>query len=144
GTYFVQDGLQLKANFEKTVRLPVSTELFGEVFGFYLANFDLRPEVSQNYNLGANYTLAIGGHSVLSTDLHLFYRRTSDDIRLNLSYSQGHGSYQSTELVNTPGVELEVGYSCRHRFNAALGLSYLESRNLSPGSTHYKALLPNQ
>src|SRR5690606_4921392 len=39
GTYFVHDGLQLKANYEKTVRLPVSTELFGEVFGFYLANF---------------------------------------------------------------------------------------------------------
>src|SRR5690606_26060472 len=144
GTYFVHDGLQLKANYEKTVRLPVSTELFGEVFGFYLANFDLRPETSRNYNLGANYSLDLGGHSSLSTDVNLFYRRTSDYIRLNLAYSQGEGSYQNTKLVKTRGVDLELGYSYRDRFHAGLGLSYLESRDHSPGSTHYKALLPNQ
>ncbi len=143
-TYFLTEGLQLKANFEKTVRLPVSTELFGEVFGFYLANFDLRPESSQNYNLGVNHTLDLKGPSVLNTDVNFFYRRTADYIRLNLTYSQGEGSYENTELVKTPGVDLEMRYSYSDRFSAGLGLSYLESRNHSKGTTHYKALLPNQ
>src|SRR5690606_502292 len=144
GTYFVTEGLQLKANYEKTVRLPVSTELFGEVFGFYLANFDLRPESSQNYNLGMNHTLELDGPSVLNTDVNLFYRRTTDYIRLNLTYAQGEGSYENTELVKTPGIDLEMRYSHSDRFIAGLGLSYLESRNHSRGTTHYKALLPNQ
>lgn len=144
GTYFVHQDLQLKANYEKTVRLPVSTELFGEVFGFYLANFDLRPESSQNYNLGLNYSLDLDRNSAFTTDVNFFYRRTEDYIRLNLSYSQGEGSYENTERVKTPGVDVEMRYSHRDRLSAGVGLSYLESRNHTRGSTHYKALLPNQ
>ncbi|MEM9649079.1 MAG: TonB-dependent receptor [Bacteroidota bacterium] len=143
-TYFITQGLQLKANFENTVRLPVSSELFGEVFGFYLANFDLRPETSQNYNLGFNYNWDINNNSAFNTDVNFFYRRTSDYIRLNISYSQGEGSYENTELVKTPGVDMEMRYSYKDRFTTSVNFSYLEPKNYTEGSTFYKSTLPNQ
>ena len=143
-TYFLNGDLQLKGNFENTVRLPVSEELFGEVFGFYLANFDLNPETSQNYNLGFNYNLDIDENSVFNTDVNLFYRRTTDYIRLNITYSQGEGSYENTELVKTPGIDMEMRYSYRDMFTSSVSLSYLEPKNYTEGSTYYKATLPNQ
>lgn len=143
-TYFWNSALQLKANFENTVRLPVSEELFGEVFGFYLANFELNPETSQNYNLGFNYNWDINENSVFNTDVNLFYRRTTDYIRLNISYSQGEGSYENTELVKTPGVDMEMRYSYKDRFTSSVSLSYLEPKNYTEGSTYYKSTLPNQ
>lgn len=143
-TYFINDGLQLKANYEKTCRLPVSAELFGEVFGFYLANFDLKPETSQNYNLGFNYNLKINDNSVFNTDVNLFYRRTSDYIKLNISYSQGEGSFENTELVQTSGLDVEMRYSYKNSFTTSVGFSYLEPKNYTEGSTYYKSILPNQ
>ncbi|SHI39344.1 Outer membrane receptor proteins, mostly Fe transport [Mesonia phycicola] len=143
-TYFLKDNLQLKANYENTVRLPVSEELFGAVFGFYLANFDLKPEISNNYNFGVNYNWNINEDNVFSTDVNFFYRRTSDYIRLNISYSQGEGSYENTELVKTPGVDLEMRYSYKNRFVAGVSASYLEPKNYTEGSTYYKSTLPNQ
>ena len=142
-TYFVGDNLQLKANFENTRRLPVSEELFGEVFGFYLANFDLNPETSQNYNLGFNYNLDFN-NSAFNADVNVFYRRTSDFIRLNITYSQGEGSFENTELVKTPGIDVDMRYSFKDRFISGISLSYVEPKNYTEGATFYKSTLPNQ
>ena len=109
-TYFLNDNLQLKANFESTRRLPVSSELFGEVFGFYVANFDLKPEASQNVNLGFNYNFNLKEDNLFNVDVNLFHRRTTDYIRLNLNYSQGEGTYENTEFVKTTGIDTELTY----------------------------------
>lgn len=143
-TYFLSSDFQLKANYENTVRLPVSEELFGEVFGFYLANFELNPETSHNYNFGFNYNWNFNENSAFNTDVNLFYRRTSDYIRLNISYSQGEGSFENTELVKTPGVDMEMGYSYKDKLTTGVSLSYLEPKNYTEGSTYYESVLPNQ
>ncbi|WP_372937364.1 TonB-dependent receptor domain-containing protein [Seonamhaeicola sp.] len=143
-TYFINNNLQLKANFENTCRLPVSDELFGAVFGFYVANFDLKPETSRNYNLGFNYNTNISNNSVLGFDVNAFYRYTSDYIRLNITYSQGEGTYENTELVKTPGIDMEMRYSYKNRFTSGVSFSYLEPKNYTEGSTYYKSTLPNQ
>lgn len=123
-TYFLQQNLQLKSNFELTRRLPVSAELFGEVFGFYLANFNLKPEKSFNYNFGAIYSLPINENHIISADVNLFHRRTSDMIRLNVNYSQGKGSYINEDLVKTTGVDAEFRYSYKDRFALTASVSY--------------------
>ena len=143
-TYFLQEDFQLKANYELTTRLPESAELFGEVFGFYVANFNLRPEQSQNFNLGFNYSLSIHQDHVINADVNGFYRRTTDFIRLNINYSQGEGSYENTQLVKTPGIDGEIRYSFRDRFTSGASISYLKPRNFTEGTTYYKAILPNQ
>ncbi len=143
-TYFLNDDLQLKANYERTCRLPVSAELFGEVFGFYIANFDLKPETSQNMNLGFNYNLVLNKVHVITTDVNAFYRRTTDYIKLNIDYSQGEGSYENTEMVKAPGVDGEIRYSYKDRFTLGGSLSYLKPKNYTKGTTYYKSVLPNQ
>ncbi|WP_026954658.1 TonB-dependent receptor [Algoriphagus vanfongensis] len=144
GTYFLKEDLQLKANYELTTRLPVSEELFGEVFGFYVANFDLRPEQSQNINLGFIYSWTLAQDHVFSADVNGFYRRTRDFIRTTINYSQGEGTYENVYLVKTPGVDGEIRYSFKDRFTAGTSLSYVKPKNYSEGSTYYGGTLPNQ
>jgi outer membrane receptor protein involved in Fe transport len=143
-SYFLHKNLQIKANYEQACRMPESVELFGEVFGFYIANFDLKPEVSNNINFGFNYNKRISKNNALSADVNFVYRHTTDFIRLNVNYSQGEGSYENTELVTTPGVDAELRYSHKDRFNTGLSISYLKPRNFTKGTTYYKAILPNQ
>ncbi len=142
--YFIVENLQVKGNYELTCRLPESTELFGEVFGFYIANFDLKPEQSHNFNLGLNYTYKLKKNHVFNLDVNAFYRRTYDFIRLNISYSQGEGSYENTELVITPGVDAELRYSFKDKIAAGASVSYLRPTNYTEGSTYYEAIMPNQ
>lgn len=142
--YFLTDELQLKANYELATRLPESAELFGEVFGFYVANFDLLPEQSHNFNVGFNYTHSLPNQQVISADVNGFYRRTYNFIRRNISYSQGEGSFQNTELVLTPGVDAEVRYSLQRILSVGISASYVRPTNYTEGSTFYGATLPNQ
>lgn len=143
-TYFLKENFQLKGNLEQTCRMPVSSELFGEVFGFYLANFDLKPERSQNYNIGFNYTYNEKRYSVINVDFNLFYRRTDDYIRRNISYSQGEASYENTQLVKTVGVDAEIRYSLRDKFTCGGNISWQDPRNKSEDEiTLYDAVMPN-
>ncbi|WP_348798671.1 TonB-dependent receptor [Flavobacterium adhaerens] len=142
-TYFIKDHFQLKANYELTCRLPVSEELFGEVFGFYEANFDLKPETSNNFNLGFINTWTVNQNNVISTDVNGFYRKTNDFIRRDISYSQGEGIFENVELVKTWGVDAELRYSYRNNFNTNVNITYLQPKNYTPG-TYYKGILPNQ
>lgn len=144
GAYFITRELQLKANYELACRLPESAELFGEVFGFYVANFDLLPEESHNFNLGANYTHRFREQHAISADVNVFYRRTNNFIRRNISYSQGEGSFENTELVLTPGIDAELRYSFQNVMSVGASASYVQPTNYTEGSTFYGAILPNQ
>ncbi|WP_258100948.1 TonB-dependent receptor plug domain-containing protein [Marinoscillum pacificum] len=142
-SYFFTKNLQVKANYELTARLPESAELFGEVFGFYVANFDLNPEQSRNVNLGTNYTYAINRYHVLNVDFNFFHRSTSDFIRRNINYSQGEGTYENTQLVKSTGFDTEIRYSFKDQFSCGANLSFQDPVNKTEGSTYYDAVMPN-
>lgn len=142
-TYFLTDNLQAKANYEQTARLPVSWELFGEVFGFYLANFNLKPETSNNINVGFNYNLSTESDNAFSIDANFFYRQTKDYIRRNINFSQGEASFVNIHQVRIPGIDAELRYSYKNKFTLGGNVSYLKPRNYDTSSTYYKAILPN-
>ncbi len=142
-TYFLTEYMQLKGNYELTCRLPVSEELFGQVFLEAVTNLDLQPEASHNTNFGMNLNKPINTRHFLNVDLNLFYRRTFDYIRRNIDYSQGEQSYENIDLVQTPGVDAEVRYSYANRFNGGINVSYQVPRNYS-NNTYYRAIVPNQ
>ena len=142
-TYFIKDNFQVKTNYELARRLPVSRELFGEVFGFYVANFDLKPESSHNFNLGAIYSLPIGENSTLSADLNLFYRHTKDFIRMNVNYSKGQGSYLNEDLVKTTGLDADIRYSYKNKFSVNANISYLKPKLYREKSILNPSTLPN-
>lgn len=142
-TYFLLENLQVKANYELTTRLPESTELFGETFGIYYANYGLEAEQSDNVNFGFIYTYKINDHHVLSTDVNLFYRYTSNFIN-QVTDTQGNAIYQNIHLVRTPGIDGELRYSFKNRFTAKASVSYLQPKNWNENSTFYKGVVPNQ
>ncbi len=143
-TCFIVKSLQLKGNYELTCRLPVSEELFGQVFLDPVTNLDLRPESSHNFNVGFNLNQTIDQLHFLNVDVNFFYRKTSDFIRRNIDYSQGEESYENIELVKTPGIDAEIRYSYNNTYNCGINISYQEPRNFSLGSTYYDGLVPNQ
>lgn len=48
--------VQLKASYEHAYRLPTSNEMFGSADGLEVGQANLRPEKSDNFNLGVRYT----------------------------------------------------------------------------------------
>ncbi len=142
-TYFLFNNLQLKGNFEHTYRLPVSEELFGQVYLDYVANVSLKPEESMNYNFGFNLDKKLGSSSAINADINLFYRETSNYIKRNIDFSQGDESYENIDIIKTPGVDGELRYSYLDKFNCGINLSYQDPTNYSK-TTLYKASVPNQ
>ncbi len=143
-TYFVIKDIQLKVNFESTCRLPTSEELFGEVFGFYEANFDLEPETSQNYNFGFIYNGSINQQHFINVDVNVFYRKTSNYIKKDIDYSQGEGIFENVDLINTPGIDAEIRYSFNNRFNCGFNVSSLKALYFGEEETYYNTRLPNE
>lgn len=142
-SYFVNDNFQLKGNYELACRLPVSEELFGEVFSDPVVNLDLESESSNNFNLGFNYNKPINQRNYINTEVNIFYRRTSDFIRRNINYKTGQQTFENIMLVKIPGIDAEVRYSYGDRFNCGVNLSYQRPMNYDSTSTYYKGIVPN-
>ncbi len=82
-TGFFLQGFQAKLSYEKSYRLPTTTELFGDS-DLELGNVGLRPESSDNYNTSLSYRQSFKKHSVDITG-GLIYSNTKDFIRRVIS-----------------------------------------------------------
>lgn len=78
-TYFFSD-IQVKASAEKAFRLPTDQELFGDEI-LETGNIALRPENSNNLNLGFTLNKEIRNGYTLYVDASGYYRNTMDFIR---------------------------------------------------------------
>lgn len=150
GSVFVLDDLQLKASFEKSTRLPSANELFGDKVNL-LGNNKLRPEISYNYNLGANYNLRWSKVNLVNFDVNGFFRNTQDMI---VTQPGGNNkTYQTNaNLASTrnTGIEGEVRYFYKNNFNIGITGTYqnlINTNRYVDGqeeiSIFYKDRLPN-
>lgn len=146
GAYFLNNNLQLKANYELTCRMPTSEELFGVVFYSYQENYHLLPETSNNINVGLNYNKHLNNNKFLSTEVNLFYRHTKDFIKRTASARTNQISYENISLVRNPGVDAEVRYSQGKKFTCGANLSYQRPMKYDPENdpTQINAVVPNQ
>jgi outer membrane receptor protein involved in Fe transport len=122
--YFVLTGLQAKASFEHTYRLPEATELLGD--GLYVRrNSALKPENSNNLNLGALYTLPLQGDHKVGVEGNFIYRKSHDFIRLDQSQAQPiDRQYINVGDVQTTSVEGEVKYSWKDKIFVSANMTY--------------------
>ncbi|PRD47795.1 TonB-dependent receptor [Sphingobacterium haloxyli] len=81
-TYFFKD-VQLKASAEKAYRLPNDRELFGDEI-LEVGNITLRPEQSNNYNIGFTLNKELNPAYTLYVDWSGYYRDTYDFIQTAL------------------------------------------------------------
>lgn len=93
----------VRISYENTFRLPEQRELFGDN-NFIVANYDLRPEKSNNINLGYSFS-----SEKWNFETNTYYRNTKDLIRLK-DLNQYEATFLNLDHVRGYGVELEAAY----------------------------------
>jgi outer membrane cobalamin receptor len=148
-TYFLMDKLQLKFSYEKSYRLPENEELFGDA-NTLLGNTELRPESSDNVNLGLNCNVLINKNHELIFDGNLIYRNAADYIRPQQNTNGTHQIMTNQRDVINIGYNGEVRYLYKQFLTAGFNLTYQNLRNntrYEEGSTRestvYRDRIPN-
>lgn len=127
--FFITDGIQVKASFEKTYRFPDGYELFGD--GLLLqSNPQLSPENSYNFNLGSRFNRFYGNHQ-LTAEANYFLRDAEDLIRIE---STGLTSqYINQRNVLSSGIEAGIRYEYKRLLFTDFNLTY---QNIINNSRH--------
>lgn len=121
--YFINPSLQVKASYEHAYRMPDSDEIFGDgVFVIYSPG--LKPERSDNVNLGARYNTTIDDIHRFTAEAGGIYRDTKDFIRVDQSTSGGNRQTLNQGRVRTTGAEAELGYSYNNQFFVSVNGTY--------------------
>lgn len=120
--------LAVKASFEHSVRLPLARELLGNGTTVY-ANVALKPEKSDNVNLGLFGTWHLAGAHTLSYELNGFLRFVDDYIQATVSEKEGMMQYENVPAVNIKGMEGEVRYDFDGRLQLSANVSYQDARD---------------
>ncbi|HTO17342.1 MAG TPA: TonB-dependent receptor [Edaphocola sp.] len=93
----------LRFSYENTYRLPDQEELFGDN-NLVLPNYSLKPEQSNNFNLGYVYQ-----SKKLRAESNIYYRNTKELIRLK-DINQYQAIYLNLDNVSGFGIELDAHY----------------------------------
>lgn len=148
-SYYFRPELQLKFSFEKSNRLPENEEMFGDLIN-QESNFNLKPETSDNLNLGISYAFQLreGHHFLLSGSA--IYRYSTDFIYYRLNNNQSRLVADNMDGVSNLGGDAEIRYSYKSFLSAGANFTYQNIRNqrrTEPGfngiSPVYKDRMPN-
>ncbi len=113
-TWNSTDDLTLRTLFSQGYRFPDLGKLFiGTTHGgsITLANPDLDPETSNNFEIGARYD-----NSRLKTDLSLFYNMAENYINRQ-PFGTGVYRYENVDEATTYGLEMWIGYRFSDPYN---------------------------
>lgn len=133
GTYFIVEGLQLKASYEKAYRLPTIEEMFGDE-DLEMGDISIRPENSDNVNLNLAYNNKFGNHS-LYAEAGFIYRNTKDYIQRNIADLSGGkvaATYINYGKVDTKGYNLSLRYGFKHWVSVGVNFSQMDVRDNMP------------
>ena len=149
GTYFIQASLQAKVSFERSYRLPDPYELFGDLINTQ-GNVALKPESSNNINLGLSYVKTIAKMHHVHSDVNFLLREAKDFIRPDLNPNGTQQVMRNLLDVSNRGVDFSLRYGYRNNFTIGLSGTYQNLRNeveFEPGSSRvspvYKDRIPN-
>lgn len=126
--YSPGDLLSLKGSYEHSVRLPVSRELLGNGSTVY-PNVALKPEISENFNLGAFGTWDLGDGHRLSYEANGFLRLVDNYIQATIYETQSMMQYVNVAAVHVKGVDAEIRYDRAGKLHLAVNASYDDSRD---------------
>ena len=150
GTKFkLVEEVALKASYEHSVRLPLSKELLGNGSTIY-ANVQLRPESSENFNIGVFGNIQASEKSHIYYEVNSFMRLVDDYIQIRVSEKEGMMQYENIPAVHIKGVEGEVNYTYSNKLHIMANISWQDSRDqrkyLDDGkpSATYRNRTPNK
>lgn len=149
-SYFINDKIQLKTSFEKSLRMPDNDELFGNPGENMESNMTLNPETSYNINFGANYSTDFNDIHGLIIDGSFLYRDARDFIRAEVVTNGTDIIMSNQGKVSNYGFNGELRYSYKRKITAGVNMTYQNIRNntkYDSGKTkvsgHYKDRMPN-
>lgn len=122
GTFFILPKLQAKLSYEHAYRLPESYEMFGDGLN-QTRNPDLKPENSDNVNLGIIYEQHLNEH-ILYFETNLIYRSTQNFILKELTVASATNKYTNLGKVLTKGIEGGVKYRWKNLLHAGVNVTY--------------------
>ena len=126
--FTVFEPLSIKASYEHSVRLPLARELLGNGTTIY-PNLRLKPESSENINLGLYGTVRMGGQHLLSYNLNGFLRYVHDFIQASVSEKEGTMQYENIPAIHIKGADAELRYQWRNSLQASFNISYNDARD---------------
>ncbi len=151
-SYFIRKNLQLRLSYEHGIRVPTSGELFGNM-NTLTGNVDLKPESSENVNIGIMFNPSIKNTHFFTFDAAILYRYSKDFIRTSLTESFATTIQQMVNLrdVDNRGVEGSIRYRYKKQLNVGVNISYqnLINRTKYEGGSNdivsivYKDRIPN-
>lgn len=139
----------IKASYEHSVRLPLSKELLGNGSTIY-ANVQLRPESSENFNLGIFGNIQPSSKSHIYYEVNSFMRLVDDYIQVRVSEKEGMMQYENVPAVHIKGLEGEINYTYSNKLQLMANISWQDSRDqrkyLDDGklSATYRNRTPNK
>lgn len=127
-TYFIIPKLQAKVSYEHAYRLPESNEMFGDGL-IQQRNPDLKPEQSDNFNLGLIFEKDIQDHT-FNIEANGIYRSTKDFIRKGVSLTSNPTTgYENLGKVRTIGFEGGINYRWKNIIQAGANVTYQDIKD---------------
>lgn len=136
-SYRLTPEINLTFSGEQAIRLPDQTELLGDLSQNVESSYNLRPESSLNFNIGASFgTFVIANNHSLSGEINLFYRNIKNMIeRGSADELDDTFGYENLGKVLSKGFDINLLYNWKDmiyvnytisNFNARFNLQYDE------------------
>lgn len=107
--YELTSSLFIRSSYEQTIRIPTETEIFGD-FAAALPNYELRPESSDNLNVGIQFSRFLPDTREFFLRVDLFKRDQKDLIRPE-PFGPDNIVYINEAEVDGKGVEMATRYN---------------------------------
>ena len=127
--YLFFDPLAVKGSYEHSVRLPIARELLGNGSTVY-PNVALKPEISENFNLGLFGTVDLGGGHSIAYEVNGYVRLVDNYIRATVTETESMMQYVNVAAVHIKGVDGEIRYDWAGKLHVAANASYDDSRDM--------------
>ncbi len=128
-TYFLNRNLQFRGSYELSNRLPEAQELFGDLEN-QEGNPNLKPEGSDNVNLGVIYTFNLNRVHNFSLTANGIYRYARDFIFSRYNLNQTKLVLDNKAGVSTIGGDAELRYAYKNWLSAGATMTYQYLKNL--------------
>jgi outer membrane receptor protein involved in Fe transport len=122
--------LLINGSAEKAVRLPEAGEVFGNVASNINAATNLKPERSNNYNLGFTYNNIKFKDHTFNITTNAFIRDT-EDLIMQLPVGNTEEFFQNSNVgkVYTEGFDFELGYHYKNKLFFSGNTSFFNARD---------------
>jgi len=140
-TYFFNRNFQVKASYELANRMPEANDIFGDLIN-QEGNPNLKPEKSDNFNLGFNYDFTVNKIHRFGVNANAIYRYANNFIYTRLNSNQSKYVPDNRDGVRTYGGDAEIRYSYKNWLSAGLTGTYQYLQNMQKVEAGYTGISP--